>query len=141
MTHKALTELENIGSKNPVDGSSYNDDFIKVMDYYHTIISYFNSLKEVGKTESQIHTYIIKEIRRVFNRVIRPGKMMHGIYTYSIEKSELTGRLSGEEVKSNLEQVSSKWIPQNRFAHFDEGKSVRFGEVTPDIVMARNMIY
>ncbi len=138
MTHRALFELQELKDRNPLDSGSY-ETFEKAMDYYHTIVSYFNSLKEVGKTESQIHTYIIKEIRRVFNRVIRPKKLMHAFYTYSIRKAELTGRLSGEEVKTELEKVQSKWIPMKRFA-FEVDTVVSSGYAPPDFVVATNMI-
>ena len=73
-----------------------------------------NSLKEVGKTQSQVQTYILKEFRRVFNRVLRPQKLMHALYTYGpIQEAELTGRLSGEEVKTELKNVESKWEYSN----------------------------
>jgi hypothetical protein len=80
MTHRAIFELQELSNKNPIDFDSY-EDFEKAMDYFHTTISYFNSLKEVGKTQSQVQTYILKELRRVFNRVLRPQKLMHSLYT------------------------------------------------------------
>lgn len=138
MTHRTLFELQELKSNNPLMSDTYAE-FEKAMDYYHTVISYFNSLKEVGKTESQIHTYILKEIRRVFNRVIRPSKLMHSLYTYSIRKGELTGRLSGEEVKNELEKVQTKWKPQDRFAQLIN-EDVRIGSSPPDFVVATNMI-
>lgn len=138
MTHRALFELQQLGSDTPLNFSAYAD-FEKAMDYYHTVVSYFNSLKEVGKTESQIHTYIIKEIRRVFNRTIRPSKLSHALYTYGLRKGELTGRLSGEEVKNELEKVQSKWKAHGRFAKTIDNKVVP-GSVPPDFVVATNMI-
>ena len=135
LTHRAIFELEKLGKENtPLDFGSY-DQFINEMDYYHSIISYFNSLKEVGKTESQIHTYIIKEIRRVFSRSLRPQKLMHSLYTYSIDSGELTGRLSGEEVKNELKKVSTEWSPKVRFGK-DEKKYIN----PPDLIVATNMI-
>jgi hypothetical protein len=110
------------------------------MDYYHTTLSYFNSLKEVGKTESQINTYLLKEIRKVFSRVIRPGKLMQPLYTFTIADGELTGRLSGEDVKKVLTNVSSKWDPKKRFAYIDEQSLQRYGTAPPDFVVATNMI-
>src|SRR5207249_3410649 len=103
--------------------------------------SYFNSLREVGKTESQIYTYLIKEIRRVFNRVLRANKLMHCLYTYetSFKGGELTGRLSGEEVVTQLENVSGKWKPAKRFANMLDDKLVP-GVAPPDFVVATNMI-
>lgn len=139
MTHRAIFELQELQDQSPLDFDAYNN-FEKAMDYYHTTISYFNSLKEVGKTQSQVQTYILKELRRVFNRVIRPQKLMHSLYTYGpIQESELTGRLSGEEVKNELKSVETKWNSINRFANIknDEAEG---GTIPPEFVVATNMI-
>jgi len=139
MTHRAIFELRELGEKHPIEFDSYLG-FEKAMDYYHTIISYFNSLKEVGKTQSQVQTYILKELRRVFSRVVRPQKLMHSMYTYGpIQESELTGRLSGEEVKNALKSVESKWNAKNRFANIQDGELVK-GKVLSEFVVATNMI-
>lgn len=139
MTHRAIFELKELGEKHPIEFVSYKD-FEKPMDYYHTTISYFNSLKEVGKTQSQVQTYILKELRRVFSRVVRPQKLMHSIYTYGpIQESELTGRLSGEEVKNELKSVETKWNSKNRFANIQDNELVR-GKIPPEFVVATNMI-
>lgn len=139
MTHRAIFELKELGEKHPIEHDSYQD-FEKAMDYYHTTISYFNSLKEVGKTQSQVQTYILKELRRVFSRVVRPQKLMHSIYTYGpIQESELTGRLSGEEVKNELKNVETKWNAEKRFANNQDNELVR-GKVPSEFVVATNMI-
>ncbi|WP_449331423.1 helicase-related protein [Sphingobacterium kyonggiense] len=139
MTHRAIFELKELGEKNPIEFDSYQD-FEKAMNFYHTIISYFNSLKEVGKTQSQVQTYILKELRRVFSRVVRPQKLMHSIYTYGpIQESELTGRLSGEEVKNELKSVESKWNATKRFASIENDQLIK-GKVPPEFVVATNMI-
>ncbi|MCW0481353.1 helicase-related protein [Gaoshiqia sediminis] len=140
MVHRAIFESKELGGNGFPIITTYEGDLAKAMDNYHTMLTYFNSLREVGKTESQINTYIIKEIRRVFNRVLRPGKMMHSLYTYFLEKGELTGRLSGEEVNRELERVSSKWIPEKRFAHVTELGTKEIGYIPPDVVVATNMI-
>ena len=139
MTHRAIFELKELGEKHPIEYDSYQD-FEKAMDYYHTTISYFNSLKEVGKTQSQVQTYILKELRRVFARVVRPQKLMHSIYTYGpIQESELTGRLSGEEVKNELKSVETKWDAKKRFAS-NENNELISGKIPPEFVVATNMI-
>jgi hypothetical protein len=139
MTHRAIFELNELGENHTIDFDSYQS-FEKAMDYSHTTISYFSSLKEVGKTQSQVQTYILKELRRVFSRVIRPQKLMHSIYTYGpIQESELTGRLSGEEVKNELKSVESKWDAKNRFAK-NENNELFTGKVPPEFVVATNMI-
>jgi hypothetical protein len=139
MTHRAAYELKQLGDKSPLDFDVYLP-FEKAMDYYHTTISYFNSLKEVGKTQSQIQSYILKELRRVFSRVIRPQKLMHSLYTYGpLQESELTGRLSGEEVKNELNKVETKWSARRRFAHLDNGE-LKKGAIPSEFVVATNMI-
>jgi hypothetical protein len=142
MTHRTLFELQQLGIAGPLSFDAYTR-FEKAMDHYHTVISYFNSLKEVGKTESQVQTYLLKEVRRVFNRVVRPGRLMHGLYTYGIRSAELTGRLSGEEVAKELSKVGEHWSPPPRFAHKEERNRVSVlvtGSVPPDFVVATNMI-
>lgn len=139
MIHRAIFELKELGENHPIDFDSY-PEFEKAMDYYHTAISYFNSLKEVGKTQSQVQTYILKELRRVFSRVVRPQKLMHSLYTYGpIQESELTGRLSGEEVKNELKSVETKWEAKKRFARSENNELIR-GKVPPEFVVATNMI-
>jgi len=140
MTHRAIFELDELGENHPIDFDSYQD-FEKAMDYYHTTISYFNSLKEVGKTQSQVQTYILKELRRVFSRVVRPQKLVGSLYSYKdrIVDAELTGRLSGEEVKNELKNVESKWDAKKRFARNENNELIR-GNVPPEFVVATNMI-
>ena len=140
MTHRVIFELQELGVNQPIEFEKYDKGLLKAMDYYHTVISYFNSLKEVGKTQSQVQTYILKEFRRVFNRVLRPQKLMHALYTYGpIQEAELTGRLSGEEVKTELKNVESKWESHNRFARTENNEIVR-GKIPPEFVVATNMI-
>lgn len=82
----------------------------KVFDYYHSILAYYNSLKDVGKAQSQLDHYLPGDINYVikntipwsfFDRLIRKEN--------EIQYSELTGRLSGEEVKTNLADIEKKW--------------------------------
>jgi len=139
MTHRAIYESQFSGRLGPLD-FDHLAPTTDVMDSYHTLISYFNSLKEVGKTQSQIQSYLLKEQRRVFNRVIRPKNLMECIYSYGpIKDAELTGRLSGEEVKNELNAVEKKWTPESRFASSVDGV-MHHSNVPPDFVIATNMI-
>lgn len=103
---------------------------LKAIDYYYTLISYFNSKKEVGKTSSQVDTYLIKELRKVFAMVARPGKSLYNYYCKNLRQIELTGRLSGPEVQKNLSIVEDS---------FDDNKRLE-GKTPPDLVIATNMI-
>ena len=138
-THRAVFEKEQLGAAYPFDDGAYFEELKHAMNYYHTVLAYYNSLREVGKTESQVYSYLIKEIRRVFNKVLRPGKLMHCLYTYesTFDKGELTGRLSGDEVVSEMERIATPWSPVDRMAH---GDPLQPGKTPPDFVIATNMI-
>jgi superfamily II DNA/RNA helicase len=98
-------------------------------------------LREVGKTESQIFTYLVKETRRVFNKVLRPDKLMHCHYTYAscFHTGELTGRLSGEEVVEQMSKIGTAWSPHKRLAYGNDD-TLHKGNTPPDFVIATNMI-
>ena len=115
----------------------------EAMDYYHSIIDYFNSLKEVGKTDAQFYTEFTKYTRRLFKRVLRYSDKLECLYGYdsSFNKSELTGRLSGAEVVNELEKVGKHWTAASRFPHMNEGgKEWIQGSTPPDLILATNMI-
>ncbi|HTF21596.1 MAG TPA: helicase-related protein [Chryseolinea sp.] len=86
------------------------EQIARVMDYYHTILAYFNSLKEVGKTESQLTHYLPGDVALVMRNTM-PWSYMGGAISRndSIESSELTGRLTGQEVKTNLSRIERSW--------------------------------
>lgn len=113
------------------------EEYKGVFDYYHTVLSYFNSLKDVGKTQSQLSHYLPGDVNFViknttswsfFDKLIRDeGK---------IEYSELTGRLNGEEVKSNLSNIEKKW----RLLTNANGKTTLNSNNPPEFVISTNMI-
>ena len=134
--HRALFELDNIDKLNDAD-------FIKAADYYYTVISYFNSLKEVGKTDAQFYQEFTKYTRRLFKRVLRFSNMLECFYAYNehFRKSELTGRLTGEEaVKELAKAQSKKWSPEKRLPYKDENGDWQHAQLPADMVLATNMI-
>lgn len=135
--HRAIFEKENFDKLSDKEVSS-------AMDYYHSIIAYFNSLKEVGKTDAQFYTEFTKYTRRLFKRVLRYSDMLECYYCYdsSFNKSELTGRLTGAEVVDQLSTVSQKWDAVNRLPHKESANSDIWikGSTPPDLILATNMI-
>ena len=115
----------------------------EAMDFYHSLVDYFNSLKEVGKTDAQFFTEFTKYTRRLFKRVLRYSDNLECLYGYdsSFKKSELTGRLSGSEVVKELDAVSKHWKAADRLPHKDDnsGEWIQ-GTVPPDLILATNMI-
>lgn len=138
--HRALYELMN---KELLDNR--DEAFIKAADYYYSTISYFNSLKEVGKTDAQFYLEFTKYTRRLFKRVLRYTNMLECFYAYSevLKKTELTGRLSGGEAVEELAKAQTvKWDPNKRFPYPKEDEEGKFNyPVLPaDYILATNMI-
>lgn len=134
--HRALFEKEH--------ANSLSDKKVQeAMDFYHSIIDYFNSLKEVGKTDAQFYTEFTKYTRRLFKRVLRYSDKLECLYGYdsSFSKSELTGRLSGAEVVNELEKVGKHWKVEERLPHKNkDGNEWIHGMTPPDLILATNMI-
>jgi hypothetical protein len=107
----------------------------KAFDYYHTVLSYFNSLKDVGKTQSQLSHYLPGDVNFVTKNTI-PWSFLDKLIRNesSIEYSELTGRLTGEEVKSNLSNIERGW------SLLTDSNSRLSTINPPEFVIATNMI-
>ncbi len=115
------------------------DDLKDVFDYYHTVLMYFNSLKEVGKTQSQLSHYLPGDIKLVVQNTI-PWSFVNTLVMDDdeINDSELTGRLTGQEVKTNLSSIQKKWDILN----VNEGERTlkQKEDKPPEFVIATNMI-
>lgn len=134
--HRALFEIENYDMLT-------DKDFIKAADYYYTIISYFNSLKEVGKTDAQFYQEFTKYTRRLYKRVLRYSHMNECLYAYNehFRKSELTGRLTGEEAVKELAIAQTrKWDPDKRIPFQDSEGKWHNAQLPADMILATNMI-
>lgn len=132
LVHRALFEQNY--SKEP--------DFEKAADYYYSVISYFNSLREVGKTDAMFYTEFTKYVKRLFNRVMREGNLLECFYANEIllKKSELTGRLEGSDINDTFAKVGQRWTVKDRLPHQDgNGEWVR-ATTPPDFILATNMI-
>lgn len=118
-----------------------NEDVEKAMDYYHSVIIYFNSLKEVGKTDAQFYTEFTKYTRRLFKRILRYDHALECLYCYdsSFSKEELTGRLSGSEINDAQAKVEKAWSAEKRLP-YKEGETYKRGMTPPDMILATNMI-
>ncbi|MBJ6119001.1 hypothetical protein JAO76_12410 [Pontibacter sp. BT310] len=128
LAHRYKYLYEQYSSSDLYENGITDEEFGRVMDYYHTMLMYFNSLKEVGKTESQLYHYLPNEVNLI-RRNITDSNFFDPLLspTDNINHSELTGRLSGEEVKSNLSAIERNWELQNAVS-------------PPEFVIATNMI-
>ena len=127
--HRALFEIEHLNDK----------DYEKVADNYFSVISYFNSLKEVGKTDALFYIEYVKYLRRLYKRVLRNGDLMECFYAGELTESEISGRLSASDVNKTFAEVATNWSLEKRLPHKEGNTWVR-PVLPPDYILATNMI-
>lgn len=135
LIHRAIFEQENI----------QKNDFDDVANNYYSIISYFNSLKELGKTDALFYTEYSKYVKRLFKRVLRNGHLLECFYSMiDLMEAELSGRLSGAEVNEKFVEVGREWSKTNRLPHKESNKDEKArwigAQNPPDYILATNMI-
>ena len=130
LVHRAIFEAEH----------SHETGFEFAANNYYSIISYFNSLKEVGKTDALFYTEYSKYVRRLFKRVMPFGNLLECFYSMNeLNEAELSGRLTGAEVNEKFAEVGQDWSIEKRLPHKDNGVWVK-GSTPPDYILATNMI-
>lgn len=127
--HRALFEMEHI----------HDEGYERVADNYFSVISYFNSLKEVGKTDAEFYIEYVKYLRRLFKRVLRSGDLLECFYARDLKETEISGRLSAGEVNKAFTTVATHWSLNNRLPH-KEGDNWAPAITPPDYILATNMI-
>ena len=127
--HRALFEIDHL----------HEYDYEKVADNYYSVISYFNSLKEVGKTDALFYIEFVKYLHRLYKRVLRIGDLMECFYAGELTESELSGRLSASDINKTFTRVATNWKLNNRLPH-KEGKKWVQAILPPDYILATNMI-
>lgn len=127
--HRALFEIGYINHPN----------YEIVADNYFSVISYFNSLKEVGKTDALFYIEYVKYLRRLFKRVLRNGDLMECFYATDLVESEISGRLSAGDINKTFKQVAMHWKLENRLPHKVQDEWVP-PILPPDYILATNMI-
>ena len=118
-----------------------DNEYNSAADNYFTIISYFNSLKEVGKTDAQYPYEFTKYLQRLYLRVMGHCGILDCLYAdeNTLTKEELTGRLTGPQVVSTLDRVQRPFDVTRRLPHLNNNVVVP-GFLPPDYILATNMI-
>ena len=130
LVHRAIFEAEH----------SREEGFEFAANNYYSIISYFNSLKEVGKTDALFYTEYSKYVRRLFKRVMPFGNLLECFYSMNeLNEAELSGRLTGAEVNEKFAEVGQDWSVEKRLPHKEKEDWVK-GTTPPDYILATNMI-
>ncbi len=137
LVHRALFEKEY--------GKEDSKAFETVADNYYSVISYFNSLKELGQTSAMLNTEYSKYVKRLYYRVMDYGGLLENFYAPdNLKSSELSGRLNGNEINEKFTEVGSNWKKDDRLPHKKNGDNGedKFvdGTTPPDYILATNMI-
>ena len=113
----------------------YDENNLSNLNLYWTIVSYYNSLKEVGKIynkindEIQINTNFL--FYKTFGYNFNLRYLIRGIYNHSLE---LTGRIESNNIKATLKRL------EDDFKTETSKKGNEFIKDGLDLVLASNMI-
>jgi hypothetical protein len=111
-------------------------DVWEKLDPYYTIVSYYNSLKDIGKTYNKVNAEIYDELKILLERHNKNTPaytfMCHGLISRT---RELTSRIQSHKIKPILKELEAKLeiVPRND----QKGDYVAQGI---DLVLASNMI-
>ena len=110
-----------------------NEEIIQKENNFWTIVSFYNSLKDVGKTYNKVPAEIMTLIKSLHNR-FDLNRQAYGFNTAGLyyRTKELTGRVESNKIKTLLNELEQ---PFNLLVE-DERKLVKN---TVDLVLASNM--
>lgn len=94
----------------------------KIVDYYWTLLGYFNSIRELGGASSLVHGDVIERLGQIQNRDL----VIYENRRFLDRKEELTSRVSSSEIPVILKKLETK---------YGSGKNQSL-----DICLATNMV-
>lgn len=106
----------------------------ELVTYYWTLVSYYNSLKDVGKTYNKIGAEILTLLKLLHNRH-DIAKLYFGFNYMGLPNRtrELTSRVESQKIKSLLNELSED------FGLRKDDKGNTYIDKTVDLVLASNM--
>lgn len=97
------------------------------IDYYWTLLGYFNSIRELGGAMSLVHGDIRERLSQVQNRELIPYEKRRNLYDWKIQ--ELTSRISSDKIPDTLKDLERSY-------KVNDGKKSN----ALDICLATNMV-
>ena len=101
----------------------YQNEDEEVINNYSTLVSYHNSLRDVGVVSSRVYDDVYKNIKSIYDRLNIKDSI--GI----INKKEITSRILNNKIKSSLKEIENKFL--------DDESNKKLGV---DLVLATNML-
>jgi len=119
--------------------SNGEKDF-EIFDKYWTLISYYNSLKDVGKIHNkvgdEISTFTSALQKKLFGD--NPNFKFNHLYLYNRDE-ELTSRIDSTKIKQTLKRLEENTFNENTIQKYTNGNTyIKSGII--DLVLATNMI-
>ncbi|MCL2073120.1 MAG: DEAD/DEAH box helicase [Marinilabiliaceae bacterium] len=100
------------------------------VDQFWTILSYFKSLKHIGRFSNKITAELMPEIKQLQVRyLMNQGQYIYNYTNLPYKHLELTSRIKNEKIKKNLDKLNISF----------DGE-LRYKQQSFDIVLATNMI-
>jgi len=112
----------------------------KIFDKYWTLVSYYNSLKDVGKIHNKVGDEISTFTSSLQNKLYgnNPNDKFNHAYLYNRDE-ELTGRIDSSKIKQTLKRLEENTFDENTIQKSPNGNTfVKTGII--DLVLATNMI-
>jgi hypothetical protein len=77
------------------------------IDYYWTMLGYFNSIRELGGAMSLVHGDIRERLSQIQDRELVPFSKRRNLYDWKIQ--ELTSRISSDKIPDTLKDLERKY--------------------------------
>ncbi len=108
-------------------------------DKYWTVVSYYNSLKDVGRIHNKISDEIYNFTSVLQNRLWgkKPSETFNYLYLYNRDK-ELTSRIDSSKIKHTLNLLEENEFNETTIQKLNNGNSYIEANIV-DIVLATNM--
>lgn len=97
------------------------------IDYYWTLLGYFNSIRELGGAMSLIHGDIRERLYQIQKRELVPHENRRSLYDWKIQ--ELTSRISSDKIPETLKRLEKS---------YDSSKGTYSNAL--DVCLATNMV-
>lgn len=105
-----------------------------INDNYWTVVTYFNSLRDVGKIYNKIGDEILSNTRSLQTRLFgRNNPWTYNHFGLQSRTEELTSRIPSSKIKAVLKQL------ENKFALIDNGDYKNVSSDVIDLVLTTNM--
>jgi len=112
----------------------------EIFDKYWTIVSYYNSLKDVGKIHNKVGDEISNFTSTLQNKLYgdSPGNKFNYLYLYNRDE-ELTSRIPSSKIRQTLKRLEENKFTEATIETSDIGNTYVQGGII-DLVLATNMI-